>query len=119
LADDILKKAQVITSRLVDGLKEAGVEVLGSQPGSITDDHKGGTYAAATVTLSAEGANKLIELFGGPDDDMRNLRDALRSVLFRHHIGGEVVVSEDEEQVGLVSFTEGPAEQLMQAVLAG
>lgn len=101
---------------LTSALKDAGIEVIGCQPGTLVDDHRGGAVAVATVTLSPTGADALVRRLTGEGIASRDLAATVRAALNAQHIGGRVTHDRDSGSVGLASLTEGVVADLIQVI---
>jgi hypothetical protein len=82
----------------------------------LIDDKRGGTFATGNVTLSAAGAGVLVQKLTGAAIGDRAPGAAVRSALYKLHIGGVVSQAPDAGSVGLTQLTEGVVQALIAAV---
>ena len=88
------------------------MEVVGRTGGSLIDDHRGGTFATASVTVSAAGADALVKNLTGRAIGVRDPNDAVRFALNAERIGGVVSRDPITGNIGLAQLTEGVVERL-------
>jgi hypothetical protein len=117
--EDLLQKGARLARRLASALQDADIEVISYQSSAVIGDHRGGTYAAATVTLSAAGADALVRKLTGESIGNRDPRGAVRAALNARHIGGLVNHDPDSGIVGLASLTERMVAVVIEATLGG